>query len=642
MYEFRGFKTLSEWKARAQNLRQQMRLALGLWPEPPRGPLNAVVTKRTECSGYSIENVHFESHLGFYVTGNLYRPNPMPASAVKLPALLVAHGHWPEGRLVNRGPDDDSMPGLCINIALRGGVAFAYDMIGYNDSCQLEHRKFGEGEREKLALWGISLMGLQTFNSLRAVDFLLSLPEVDPKRVVMTGASGGGTQTFILSALDERIQASAPTVMVSSIMQGGCLCENAPGLRCDTNNMEISALVAPRPQLIISCTGDWTSLTPQVEFPAVQRIYNLFGKAAAKRVENYHQHAGHNYNRRSREALYAWLGRIWFGRQDPEFAREHTFTVEPKETLSVFPGGKSQAGGVDYPALMTYLKECAGSFLSKNRPDGAAGLKTFRKEIGALMATVLRASQPDARTIRAKESGWLLSGESKTSRLWLSRKGAGDSVYGILLRPKKGKLPLVIAVQQFGSFGLLDMITGAPGELIAALLEKGHAVLALNTCEANPLTGRRPRVGDFMDICYNTPSLSHRAQDILTALSWAKSQKAFSRVSLAGMNYAGPWCLLARAISNGFHRTAIDASKLKTDDDDAYIWNASAPGIRLAGGLPAGAALCAPGALFAHNLGEAFDVSLAREAYASAGAAEKLKLETKAASATELAAWLAG
>jgi len=261
-----------------------------------------------------------------------------------------------------------------------------------------------------------------------------------------------------------------------------------------------------------------------------------------------------------------------------------------------------------------------------------------------LVAQVLRAKQPEPRDVRAVEKGWLLSDSVKTSRVWLSRKGAGDLVQGILMRPRagKGKLPLVIAVQQFGSFGLMDMVTGAPGELADALLERGNAVLALNTCEANPLTGRRARAnGDYMDSCYNTTSLCHRVQDILTALAWAKSQRGISRVSLAGVSHAGPWCLLARAISNGFHRAAIDAVRLKTDDDETYIWNASAPGIRLCGGLPAGAALCAPGALFLHNLGEAFDVSLAREAYASARAAEKLKLEEKSVSTEALADWLA-
>jgi cephalosporin-C deacetylase-like acetyl esterase len=642
MYDFPGFKSLKEWKARSDYLRRQMRLALGLWPEPARGPLSPVVTRKIERSGYSIENVYFESHPGFYVTGNLYRPSPMPSGRAFVPALLVAHGHWPEGRFVNRGPDDDSMPGLCINVALRGGIAFSYDMVGYNDSCQLEHRKFGEGERDKLALWGISLMGLQAFNSLRAADFLLSLPEVDPKRLAMTGASGGGTQTFILSALDDRIRACAPTVMVSSIMQGGCLCENAPALRVDTNNMEISALFAPKPQLLISCTGDWTSLTPEVEFPAVSRIYNLYGKQAAKRIENYHQHAGHQYNRRSREALYAWLGRIWFDRHDPEFAREHAFTVEPLDDLRIFPKGKSQAGGVDYSGLMAYLKESAKSFLSKNRPEGAEGLNRFRTEVGALMAQVLRAKQPEARDVRAGEKSWLTSESVKSSRLTLSRKGEGDLVSGILLRPKKikGKLPLVIAVHNAGSFGVMDIVTGAPGELLDALLSKGHAVLTLDTCEATPLTGRRPRVGD-LDSCYNVTSLCHRIQDILTALAWAKAQRGFSSVSLAGVNYGGAWCLLARAISNGFQRTVIDALKFKTDDDDKYFWEAFAPGIRLVGGLPAGAALSAPGALFLHNFGDAFDVSFAREAYASAKAAEKLKLEPGSVSIQAQAEWLA-
>ena len=120
-------------------------------------------------------------------------------------------------------------------------------------------------------------MGLQTWDSIRALDFLASLPDVDKKRLACTGASGGGTQTFMLGAADDRLAAQAPIVMVSHIMQGGCLCENAPGLRVDYSNMEIAAQPVPRPQILVASTGDWTRATMTVEGPALQRIYDLFG-----------------------------------------------------------------------------------------------------------------------------------------------------------------------------------------------------------------------------------------------------------------------------------------------------------------------------------------------------------------------------
>ena len=103
------------------------------------------------------------------------------------------------------------------------------------------------------------------------------LPEVDSKRLVCTGESGGGTQTYNLYAVDDRLTAAAPVCMVSSMMQGGCVCENAPGLRFDTNNVEIGAMIAPKPLLLVNSSQDWTRHTPDVEYPAIRSIYGLYG-----------------------------------------------------------------------------------------------------------------------------------------------------------------------------------------------------------------------------------------------------------------------------------------------------------------------------------------------------------------------------
>ena len=134
----------------------------------------------------------------------------------------------------------------CVQLARMGCVVFHWDMIGYADSQQLSfelaHRFAKQrAEMNRSVGWGLyspqaeshfqSVMGLQALSSIRALDFLLSLPDVDRTRIGVTGASGGGTQTFILSAIDPRVTVSFPAVMVSTAMQGGCTCENACGLR---------------------------------------------------------------------------------------------------------------------------------------------------------------------------------------------------------------------------------------------------------------------------------------------------------------------------------------------------------------------------------------------------------------------------
>jgi dienelactone hydrolase len=334
--------TASEWPRRAAYLREHILASAGLLPMPEKAPLRPQVFGEQRREHYSVAKVYFESLPGFYVAGNLYRPT----GTGPFPAILSPHGHWQYGRLENT--QLTSAPARAINLARQGFVVFTYDMVGYNDSRQLPHtvshgsdRDFG-GRRENL--WGLSLAGLQLWNGIRALDFLDSLPEVDRDRIGCTGESGGGTQTFLLSAVDRRIKVSAPVNMISLQMQGGCLCENQPGLRLDTNNVELAATIAPRPLLMVSATGDWTKETLEVEYPAMRRLYALAG--AEDRVHAVRFDAQHNYNRESREAVYAWMAR-WLKNAAPTTrVAEREFRVEALPDLLVFYGRPLPDGAV--------------------------------------------------------------------------------------------------------------------------------------------------------------------------------------------------------------------------------------------------------------------------------------------------------
>jgi hypothetical protein len=252
------YRSLTEWQARRRMLRDQILASAGLTPMPKKTPLRPQIFGRLDRDGYSIEKVFLETLPGYYLGGNLFLPR---GSSGKLPGILIAHGHWEYGRLENQPLN--STPKQGITMARQGYVVFAYDMVGYNDTIQTTH-EFG-GLREQL--WSFGPLSLQLWNSIRALDFLLSLDDVDPERVGITGASGGGTQTLLLTAVDDRIRFSAPVNMVSAIMQGGCVCENAPGLRRGTNNVEIAALAAPRPMILISGPQDWTKNVAHEEYP---------------------------------------------------------------------------------------------------------------------------------------------------------------------------------------------------------------------------------------------------------------------------------------------------------------------------------------------------------------------------------------
>ena len=373
-YTFPGY-TRAEWKEKAAALRRQIRVATGLLPEHEPAPLNAEIFGKIERQDYTVEKVHFEPFPGFLTTGNLYRPK---GKSPPFPGIVSPHGHWKRGRLEDS--EVGSIPARCVNFARQGYLVFTYDMIGYNDSArQIEHRYGGARE----GLWGLSAMALQLRNGIGAVDFLQSLPEVDPERIGCTGASGGGTQTFILAAVDQRIKVAAPVNMISATMQGGCLCENAPNLRLEASNLEIGALMAPRPLLLVSATGDWTAGTPTVEFPAIRSIYAHFD--ALDRAHQVQVDAEHNYNRQSREAVYGWFAKWLLGAEDLSGFEEAPYEAEPDEALLVFSGRDLPAQALKQEEILPAWVNRSRQALARRKQAGELGHRRFKEEMGSAL-----------------------------------------------------------------------------------------------------------------------------------------------------------------------------------------------------------------------------------------------------------------
>ncbi len=289
-----AYPSLKNWKKRAKQIRKGILKGAELPRRRPKTPLNIIRHSRKTLSGYTVENIAFESLPGLFVTGNLYMPIGYTG---KRPAIVSAHGHWQEEG--NYGRYREDVQKRSASLARMGAIVFSYDMLGYGDSNQSIHKH-------------PKSLKLQIINAQRVVDFLQSLPEVDDKRIAATGASGGGTQTFVLAALDKRIKVSVPVVMVSAHFFGGCVCESGMPIHTSagfqTNNVEIAAVTAPRPMLLVSDGEDWTKNTPQVEFPHLQYIYQLYEKRAL--VENVHLiNEGHDYGVSKRMAVYPFLAK---------------------------------------------------------------------------------------------------------------------------------------------------------------------------------------------------------------------------------------------------------------------------------------------------------------------------------------------
>lgn len=292
----RASLSFRRWFEHSDSIRKQLRTGMEMNIPPERTPLNPKYRKKQTFDGYSVEAVIFESVPGFYVTGNLYRPTAAAAPR-SLAAIVCPHGHWDKAEDYGRFRAD--MQYRCASFAKMGAVVFSIDMIGYGESQQLDH-KYPKG------------VAIQTWNIRRSIDFLLSLPEADPNRVAVTGASGGGTQTFLATALDERIKVAIPVVQVSAHFFGGCMCESGMPIHRTGDkvfsNAEIAAVAAPRPMLIISDGADWTKNTPNVEFPFIQRVYELYGQG--DKVGNAHfSKEGHDYGKNKRQAAYTFLAK---------------------------------------------------------------------------------------------------------------------------------------------------------------------------------------------------------------------------------------------------------------------------------------------------------------------------------------------
>jgi dienelactone hydrolase len=530
-----AYRTLAEWEAHKQKLRAQILFAAGLIPSPNKNPLNPVIFGRIEHSDYSIEKVYLETLPGYYLCGNLYRPRGRTG---KFPGVLAPHGHWDYGRLEHQPLI--SVPLRCINLAKQGYVAFSYDMVGYNDTIQTAH-DFGSLREQ---LWGFGPLGLQLWNSIRALDFLESLADVDPERLAVTGESGGGTQTFLLAAVDDRVKYDAPVNMISASMQGGGQCENAPGLRFDTFNVEIGAMMAPRPMLMVAATGDWTKNTPREEYPAVRSIYELYGQT--DNLETVQIDAPHNYNQASREAMYGFFGKRILG-EPKEVSEARGVHVEKLQDMLVWQSRPLPKNALTYEQLVEQWIAAAKKQTDETR-DAAVLRERIRLALGA--------EWPEH----------VLS-ESAGERILLSRAGKGDRVSGIRL----------------GS-GVPSVLVVDPGGAEAARNIAGSSALLLTVFQTADAIAARDRSGPYF-LTFNRSDDANRVQDILTALAFLKQEGA-QDLRIVASGKAAIWAEFAAAAAPVPVVVEGKSDGFKGDDQD-FIDQFFVPGIQRAGGLAA-------------------------------------------------------
>jgi len=630
------YNSAEEWQERSAEIRRKILVSAGLWPMPEKCPLNVKIVDTLDRDGYTIEKLYMEILPGFYIPGSLYRPK---GKTGPFPAIINPHGHGKLGRMA------ESVQPRLANFALQGYIAFSYNMIGFVDNDQMNHNF----QSDPAYLWSLSVGGLQLWQSIRALDLITSLPEVDLERVACTGCSGGGSQTFLVTAVDDRIKFAAPVCMVSSLFQGGCICENAPGLRLDTYNVEIAACAAPRPQILVAATGDWTDMTPEIEFPDVRSIYSLSGDEY--KLSYYYQDAGHNYNQNSREAVYQFFNKWVMGNEDDEELSEIETPIETVETLSVFDDDHPRPDdALDQDGIVKSIVAQSKDMLGDMWPTDEAGLAEFCETMRPALADVMNIKQPEnvyGKIMPQRSKGRTMRDKYTITRYIITRPGVGDQIPAVLYSPTRGNLwkTANLVVHPKGKAALVDFASGEPYDLVKAMLEKDQMVLAIDTF----LTGehhspfeetKRERLGNYFTT-FNPVDESLRVQDILTAIAYLQGNDDVDGVNLIGIGEAGLWCLLANAFAPDLNKTVVDVVGFDNRDESAWIERLNIPGILRVGGFETAIACAAPRPLLIHNTAGAFDAESVAKLYEMLGAGGKFIVDAAQNSDQEVLNWLA-
>lgn len=654
----------AEWETRAERLRQQILVSLGLWPMPTKMPMDPVIYGRIERADYTVEKVYFQSMPGFYVTGNLYRPKGKPG---KRPGVLCPHGHWRDGRFHEKTVGDiikefnrkaehffeggrSPLQSRCVQLARMGCVVFHFDMIGYADSVQIPDRiahRFSK-QRPEMANpngWGLfspqaeshaqSVMGLQTYNSIRALDFISQLQDVDQERLGVTGASGGGTQTFMLCALDQRPAVCFPAVMVSTAMQGGCTCENACNIRVGTGNIAFAALFAPKP-LCLSAANDWTKEMRTKGFPELRQLYRMLG-ASEKVMLVDRTEFGHNYNSVSRHAMYHWFNtHLGIGADEPIQERDYLRLTQAEMTV----WGAEHPKPTDSPEferqLLRWWHEDSERQLEKLTPNDRPTLRRYHEVVGKAMDVIIGNGLPTPADLEFDKRHKEDRGDYLMVTGLLKNESRGQELPTVFLYPDDWGGRVVVWLDKDGKAGLFSN-SNEPRPEIHRLLQSGATVVGVDLLHQGEfLTDAKPlkatRVSHNRDTAvytlgYNHSLFAQRVHDVLAVLSFVKNHdRTPQQINLVGTKGAGHWAAAACSQARGnIDAAAIDTGGFRFGELDDLQNPDFLPGIVKYGDLPAMLALAAPQKLWL--AGERRTIpAIVTAAYTAAGAADRLSL----------------
>lgn len=528
---------IAELEQSRHNVREALLNSLGLNPFPEKTPLNAKTLGRLERPGYSIEKVIFESRPGFFVTSNVYVPDGIRQPA---PAVVCPTGHWMKtGKM-----DPTHVQPRCIGLAKRGYVALAYDPIGQGE-------RLVPGNHHSLGftsfLFGACNMGWMVWDSMRAIDYLTARPDVDPSRIGITGASGGGANTFYTTAVDKRIRAAVPVVFVCTYLEwfryGGdnCICDHLPGFMARFEEFEVFSLISPRPMLILNSYPDdgYPVSGARVAFAAARKIYQLL--KSAENVDYRELQTPHGYLRPEREAMYGWFDHFLKGNPSREPQTEEAIEVVPAESsaLHCFPHGTPGRGRT----MVDITRERYEAFRSKSSSRASPDL---REKLLALLGGF-----PEKTPLYSRSLSRVASDTSGVQAVIL-RSETGVVLPAFLLAPQgPDRAAVVVHLHPQGKQASLD------DPVTRTLRRAGFHVLGVDLRGMGE-SGRRPETRGYpheFQCCTDTvgqgkPIIGQRVWDVVRTLDYVETgtvTKGLQTV-VCGVGVCANVALLAAAV----------------------------------------------------------------------------------------------
>jgi cephalosporin-C deacetylase-like acetyl esterase len=636
--------TSEEIAQRRAYLREQMVRDLG--GLPARTPLNARVVGTLDRDGYKIEKVIFESQPHFYVTGNLYLPktgNP------PYPGVLFPLGHE------NGGKSNGDWQQTLGDFARRGYVCFTWDPIGQGERVQLfdtdlEAGKISASTEEhtdigvQCLLVGDNLARYTIWDGMRALDYLLSRPEVDPSRIACTGNSGGGTHTAYLSALDDRIKVAMPSCYITSwrrLLESigpqdaeQCL---PPWIGQGLDHGDFVLAFSPKPYLILSAIRDFFSISGAREtYQEAQHVYSVMG--APDKVSQFEADNGHGYLQPRRVAAYRWLSR-WFKGQDDD-TPEVPVAPASEEELRCTDSGQvtvSLGGDTVFSLNQKRYEEVKPRRLPLTDPQAVAA---FQKDIRSKVQQ-LAGDQHVAAPLTVNPFGVIQNDGYRIEKLTYESE-LGIIIPSLLLVPEngEGRKPGMLYVNSQGK-------ANSEGE-IEALVKSGVVVLAIDargwgettgdsSDEAKSWNALFPNYNPAMTaMLLGTSLVAMRAKDIARGLDLLANRPGVDAEKLYGMGVgAGTVPLLHAAVLDPrLKKIVLEGGLVSYDSVETYriqrgIIENVIPGVLKAYDLPDLVAALAPRPTWIVDardpLGYRAGISKVRGQYA--GAAEAFKAE---------------